>query len=169
MDNVSETRLSQVHPKLADLIRQLSAGLEQKGIEIRVVQGLRTWGEQDALYAQGRTTPGNIVTNAPGGTSWHNYGLAVDCVPSTQGPGTPYNPDWNPSHPDWKLMESTGEALGLVSGSTWRTIPDAPHFQLTGSLPVSPDAQTKATFLAANGGDEGIKAVWTLAGMEVAA
>ncbi len=169
MDNISETRLALVHPQLAALTRQLAAGLEQKGIVVRVVCGLRTWGEQDALYAQGRTAPGGIVTNAPGGTSWHNYGLAVDLCPSTLGPGQPYTPDWNASHPSWKTMEADGVALGLVSGATWRSIPDAPHFQLTGNLPVSPDAATQAAFKAAGGGDAGIKAVWALAGLEVSA
>jgi peptidoglycan L-alanyl-D-glutamate endopeptidase CwlK len=52
---------------------------------IRVVQGLRSWTEQDALYAMGRTAPGKIVTNVKGGYSYHNYGMAVDCVPSIHG------------------------------------------------------------------------------------
>lgn len=167
MDNISKTRLEQVHPQLADLIRQLDESLLQQGIVIRVVQGLRTWGEQDALYQQGRTKPGKIVTEAPAGHSWHNFGLAVDVTPSTQGPGQPYNPDWNSSHPNWKTMESIGVSLGLVSGATWRSIPDAPHFQLTGSLPVSPDDATRKAFTNAGGGDAGIKTVWELAGMSV--
>lgn len=44
----------------------------------RVTQALRTIEEQDAIYAQGRSKPGKIVTNAVGGSSWHNYGLAAD-------------------------------------------------------------------------------------------
>jgi hypothetical protein len=44
------------------------------------VQGVRTFAEQDALYAQGRTRKGLRVTNAKGGQSYHNYGLAADCA-----------------------------------------------------------------------------------------
>jgi peptidoglycan L-alanyl-D-glutamate endopeptidase CwlK len=167
MDNVSEQRLSQVHPQLAAITRQLADGLAAKGIYVRVVEGLRTWEEQDALYAQGRTTPGKIVTNAAGGSSYHNYGQAVDLVPSTAGPESPYVPNWNPKDPSYKTMQEDGEDLGLTSGARWITIPDPPHFQLTGTLPVSPDAATKAAYQAAGGGDAGIKAVWKLAGMEV--
>lgn len=48
------------------------------GAKIRVVQGLRTIEYQNKLYAQGRTTPGPVVTKAKGGQSYHNYGLAFD-------------------------------------------------------------------------------------------
>ena len=135
MDPVSEARLQNVYPALADKVRQMATMLEQEGIEIRVVQGLRTIAEQDALYAQGRTAPGNIVTNCPGGKSYHNFGLAVDCVPSTQAPDQPFAPDWNNSHPTWQRMVAVGTSLGLDSGATWRTFKDYPHFQLTGSFP----------------------------------
>ncbi|SVE43245.1 uncharacterized protein METZ01_LOCUS496099, partial [marine metagenome] len=46
--------------------------------ELFVVHTLRTYAEQDDLYEQGRTEPGKIVTNARGGKSWHNFGLAID-------------------------------------------------------------------------------------------
>jgi peptidoglycan LD-endopeptidase CwlK len=130
MDSVSEARLQNIHPLLADKVRQMSTMLEQEGVAIRVVQGLRTWAEQDALYAQGRTAPGNIVTNCPGGKSYHNFGLAVDCVPSTQAPGQPFAPDWNDQHPKWQRMVAVGTSLGLDSGANWRTFKDYPHFQL---------------------------------------
>jgi peptidoglycan L-alanyl-D-glutamate endopeptidase CwlK len=58
MDKVSEARLSLVHPKLAERIRQMALMLQQEGIEIRVTQGLRSWSEQNALFAKGRTEPG---------------------------------------------------------------------------------------------------------------
>jgi len=47
---------------------------------LKLISGLRTYEEQDALYAQGRTAPGPKVTNAPGGHSNHNFGLAFDMV-----------------------------------------------------------------------------------------
>src|SRR5215471_18388685 len=104
MDAASEAKLQNVYQALAFRVRQMATMLEQEGIEILVVQGLRTWAEQDALYAQGRTASGQIVTNARGGQSYHNFGLAVDCTPSTHPPGQPVAPDWNNTHPTWQRM-----------------------------------------------------------------
>ena len=134
MDAISEQRLSLVMPELADKIHQLAEQLEAENIVIRVTQGLRTVEEQDALYAQGRTLPGSVVTNCRGGSSYHNFGLACDCVPSL--PGYTYIPDWNDQHPTWKRMEELGASLGLTVGANWRTFPDAPHFQISGNFPV---------------------------------
>jgi peptidoglycan L-alanyl-D-glutamate endopeptidase CwlK len=156
MDSVSEARLQEVYPELAKKIRTLHDMLELEGIEIRVVQGFRTINQQNALYAQGRTAPGKIVTNCQGGHSYHNYGLAVDCVPSTHGPGELFDPDWNANHVTWKRMSDVGQSLGLVSGAAWRTFPDAPHFQFTGRFPVgAPDGEARQ--IAA---DAGVVALW---------
>ena len=154
MDAISESRLVGIYPVLADKIRAMAAQLESEGTVIRVTQALRTAEQQNELYAQGRTVPGNIVTNCRGGFSYHNFGLAVDCVPSL--PGNTYIPDWNASHPTWKRMEEIGQSLGLTVGANWRTFPDAPHFQLTGRFPVGePDDELRQLFV-----DGGYPAVW---------
>lgn len=156
MDSISVGRLQLVMPELAAKITQMDTMLEQEQILIRVVQGLRTWSQQDQLYAQGRTAPGARVTNARGGYSYHNFGLAVDCVPSQFGPDQPYAPDWNSSHPAWKRMIAVGESLGLTSGATWTTIIDAPHFQLTGRFPhEAPTDEVRQLFT-----DGGMTAIW---------
>lgn len=156
MDTVSEQRLSLVFPDLATKIHQMDKELEKQKILIRVVQGLRTWEEQDGLYAQGRTKPGSIVTNCPGGKSYHNFGLAVDCVPSVNGIDQKYQPDWNSNHECWKTMESVGQDLGLVAGAFWRTFVDAPHFQLNGRFPVgAPNDEVRQLFK-----DGGLMAIW---------
>lgn len=152
LDAISEERLKLVCPRLAAKIAQMVTILDSEAIILRVTQGLRSWSEQDKLYAQGRTQPGKIVTNAPGGTSWHNFGLAVDVVPLQGDMGTP---DWNPSHPVWKRVITVGESLGLFSGSEFRTFKDWPHFQLTGKFPVSPNDEVRQTFR-----DAGMQAVW---------
>jgi peptidoglycan L-alanyl-D-glutamate endopeptidase CwlK len=141
MDIISETRLSKVHPVLAAKTRAMAAALEAQGIIIRVIQGLRTIQEQNAMYAEGRTAPGQKVTNAIGGYSWHNFGLAVDCVPGIRGE-IPWQPNFDPKHPDFTAMIKAGEAQGLVSGSTWKSIPDEPHFQHAG-IPVSPNDEVR--------------------------
>lgn len=81
MDQGSE-KLSAVHPVLAAKVRAAAENLAARGVEIRVVQGMRTADEQDALYAKGRTvlmySQGKaqpIVTKARGGYSSHNFGL----------------------------------------------------------------------------------------------
>jgi peptidoglycan LD-endopeptidase CwlK len=154
MDSTSEQRLSQVCPALAAKIHALADTLASTGVVIRVTQGLRTWAEQDALYQQGRTTPGAIVTNAPPGYSWHQFGLAADVVPMDP------LPDWDTTHPVWAQVIATGESLGLYSGDEFHTIKDEPHFQLTGTLPVSPDDETRQLFLM-----QGMEAVWQEAGL----
>ncbi len=78
-----------------------------EGLGLLVTQGLRTWAEQDALYAKGRTIPpiGKlfVVTKARGGQSWHNFGLAFDIVVlDALGKN-----DWDISHPGWATAATT--------------------------------------------------------------
>jgi peptidoglycan L-alanyl-D-glutamate endopeptidase CwlK len=157
MDDVSEKRLAKVHPKLAELVRAMADDLAGQGIEIRVVQGLRTWEEQKELYDQGRSNPGKIVTNALPGHSYHQFGLAVDVVPMT-----PQGPDWNDQNPVWKTIVLAGQARGLIAGAMWRSFPDLPHFQLA-KIPASPTEYVRNAFL-----DHGIPGVWTALGLQPA-
>lgn len=160
MDSVSEGRLQWVHPHLAEKIRQMAQILDGESVILRVTQGLRTWSEQAALYAQGRTAPGKIVTNAAPGHSWHNFGLACDVAPMNQAG----QPDWNTSHPVWQRIVYLGTSLGLESGAQWRTFPDWPHFQLTGTLPVSPTEEVIQAYHDSNGD---LSQIWKLAGLDV--
>ena len=100
-DQHSIPLLEQLHPKVRKDFRDFIEECEQVfDITIRIVQGLRTFEQQDALYNIGRTvkgenaTPkhpmGDVVTNSPGGSSYHNFGLAVDIVPITG-----KKEDWN--------------------------------------------------------------------------
>jgi peptidoglycan LD-endopeptidase CwlK len=161
MDRQSEERLSKVHPILANKVRTMADQLQQEGIYVRVVQGLRSIEEQDALYAQGRTSPGKIVTDCRGGFSYHNFGLAADVVPSEAGIDKSYNPDWDESHPTWKRMVQIAESLGLNAGADWRTFRDWPHFQLTGKYPVGhPPDEVRNVYRSG-----GLKAVWKATGI----
>ncbi len=120
-------------------------------LSIQVTQGFRSWNEQDNLYAQGRTTPGKIVTNAPGGYSMHNLGLAVDLVPEDVIPG---QPNWNVESEAWKKLLAAGPACGLAEGAQWRTFPDNPHFYPQ-ELPANPTDEMRQDFK-----DAGIAGVW---------
>jgi len=156
MDSISEARLKDVFPPLADKVRRMAEMLAQEAIDIRVVQAFRTWAEQQALYEQGRSRGGKIVTNCPGGHSYHNFGLAVDVVPSIGGVDQSYQPDWNNTHPSWMRMVAVGRSLGLDSGATWKTFKDFPHFQLTGRFPEgAPTDEVRTLF-----NERGVEAVW---------
>ena len=97
------------------------------GIPIVIVQTYRTKEEQDALYAQGRRTPGKIVTHAKGGDSPHNVHLALDCaflLPESGGVS------WEPPYPHtWEEVGKIGEAQGLVWGGRFKAFPDLGHFE----------------------------------------
>lgn len=127
MNQASEKRLLKVHPTLALYIARVAKKLLEQNIQIEVVQGLRTYAEQDALYAQGRTLPGQRVTNAKGGQSNHNFGLAVDVCPFING-----QPDWHAPHAIWEAIGAAGKAEGLEWGGDWHSIIDLPHLQLPG-------------------------------------
>ena len=100
-----------------------------------MVQGTRTFEQQQAVYDQGRSTPGSIVTKARPGDSYHQYGLAFDVVPVAY-----VNlKDWNPSGPYWQTIGQIGESLGLTWGGRWSD-PDEPHFELK----AAPLAELKA-------------------------
>ena len=63
--------------------QKIMAGLEDAwsdGIPVRIFETFRTRQRQSAIYAQGRTTEGPIITRAMPGHSYHNYGIAVDLV-----------------------------------------------------------------------------------------
>jgi peptidoglycan L-alanyl-D-glutamate endopeptidase CwlK len=127
VNNASENRLKKIHPELASRIRAVVASLAQAGINIEVVQGLRTFAEQDELFKQGRTKKGLVVTNARGGQSNHNYGLAVDVVPFVNG-----KPNWNAPNSVWMAIGHEGGKLGLEWGGSWKKFIDKPHLQLPG-------------------------------------
>ncbi len=128
--NLNSQRLVRVHPKLAELGLRMVDLCAQAGAAILITQGLRTWQEQDALFAQGRTMPGKIVTNARGGESWHNFGLAFDIVVLD----SVGKADWDTAHPGWTRGAAIGKSLGLEWGGDWEKFKDLPHFQHTGDL-----------------------------------
>ncbi len=146
MNQASLKRLAQVHPELQKRVNQLIANLALTGGRtIEVVQGLRTAAEQQALFDQGRSKPGHIVTNAKPFQSNHNYGLAVDLCPFSNG-----TPQWS----DEKGFDAIGaeaQKLGLEWGGAWVHINDRPHVQLPG-LTVH---ECYALYTA-----HGIKGVW---------
>ena len=126
-------RLAGVHPELARRIVQTAAALTSRGISVTITRtgGIRTFAEQEAIYSQGRTRPGRIVTHAGPGLSNHNYGLAVDLVPLVNG-----QPNWQVALGVWQAIGEEGKRAGLNWGGDWRAIKDYPHFELPVGLSV---------------------------------
>lgn len=114
------------HPKLQTLSAQLMKECESRGLKIRIGETLRTKEEQDELYAQGRTKPGQIVTNAKGSSysSYHQWGTAFDFF-RNDGKGAYYDSD-----EFFAKVGKIGVSLGLEWGGNWKSIVDKPHFQL---------------------------------------
>lgn len=142
-DKVSIPRAAQLHPAVREEVVKLIDQAEKQlppNLAIRIVQGLRTIEEQNALYAQGRTKPGNIVTNAKGGSSYHNYGLAIDfaILIDKDGNGTYDELSWDIKKDndrdgiaDWLEVVKIFEAAGWEWGGRWSSIKDYPHVQKT--------------------------------------
>ena len=114
------------HPRLQHLAGQLIEECGRQGLSIKIGETFRTVAEQDALYAQGRTEPGNIVTNAPGSnySSYHQWGTAFDIF-RNDGAGA-----YNDSALFFQRVGAIGMSLGLEWGGNWKSIMDNPHFQL---------------------------------------
>ena len=127
LDDRSERNLATLHP---DLINRASAFISaakslaaQRGLDVKCICGLRSWSEQEALYAKGRTAPGKIVTKAPAGHSMHNFGLALDI-----GVFSKYGKTYHGSHALYRELGPLGESLGFEWGGRWK-FNDEPHYQ----------------------------------------
>lgn len=127
MDQRSIDELNTLHPKFRP--SAIQAWMEAQAampdnVKIVIVQALRTFAESDALYAQGRTVPGNIVTKAAAGQSYHNYGLAFDFAMITNG-----KEDYTVG-PNWLKVVSIMESHGMTWGGHFPDgFHDDPHFE----------------------------------------
>lgn len=123
IDERSEGNLKGLHLSVQFMARNLVRECAKQGITIKVTSGLRSYEEQNALYEQGRTKPGKRVTDARGGYSNHNFGIAFD-VTIFKGK----SPVWE--SPQYKIVGAIGKRLGLEWGGDWKSFQDEPHFQL---------------------------------------
>jgi peptidoglycan L-alanyl-D-glutamate endopeptidase CwlK len=117
-------RLEDLKPHIEAMARQWLALAKAQGLDPIVTSTLRTAAEQDALYAQGRTVPGKIVTNARAGQSAHNHGLALDFVPMVNG-----KPEWGSKHPHWEALGKLAESVGFEWAGRWTKFREFPHIQ----------------------------------------
>lgn len=119
-----------LEPETREMCKKLVAACEAAGFPIVVVQTLRTWEEQAALYAKGRSRPGAIVTNAKPGYSAHNFGRAFDVAFRKGQKGVSWSGPWS-------KVAQVARGLGLAWGGDWKSFQDKPHFEYLGGLSLA--------------------------------
>lgn len=143
-DAISIERAAKLHPAIRqEVIDTITATENAKfpdNISVRIVQGLRTFAEQQALYEQGRTKPGKRVTNSKAGQSYHNFGLAIDfsLLYDKDNNGIFETLSWDlvadldrNGEADWMEVVDSFEALNYTWGGRFHSIQDNPHIEKT--------------------------------------
>jgi len=153
-DKITLERINLMHPVIREQLRAEYLAINNalpKGIRLRFAYTLRRDAEQDALYALGRTVKnttgvtkskpmGSTVTNAKGGQSIHNYGLAFDIVIlyDLNGDGIYETASWDMlkdfdknGEADWHTVVKFFKSKGWEWGGDWKSFKDSPHFQKT--------------------------------------
>jgi peptidoglycan LD-endopeptidase CwlK len=140
LDARSLKNLATLDPKargmFGQFLRLAKATAATLGCDYVLIGGNRTWAEQDALYAQGRTLPGARVTNARGGYSNHNFGIAGDCGVFM---GGSYLDESKPElaarvH---KACSLHAARCGLEWGGAWNSFKDLPHYEVAKELDMA--------------------------------
>lgn len=160
---MASRRIEDLYPDVAELARRHQLACLERGVDLLIYCTLRDEHEQATLYAQGRTaeqlrkqrdryaqrgltTPAALLasvkprptlrklTNAGPGESFHQYGLAYDCVPIVEG-----KPVWSTTGTAealWKKVAAAGESVGLEWAGRWKSFRELPHFQATGGRSI---------------------------------
>lgn len=129
---INSRKLEDLLPQVRSRVEAFLKAADDAGIDLLVTSTYRDNASQDALYAQGRTAPGRIVTNAKAGQSYHNFRCAVDVVPVRNG-----KPVWDSKDPVWQTVGRLGKAAGLEWAGDWKRFKEFPHFQYTGGLTLA--------------------------------
>ena len=149
MDTPTQNRIAQLHPSVRAEVTLIIQACDQAltgRAKVRITQGLRTFKEQDDLFALGRTRVnpqgktakkplGNRVTQAKGGQSVHNYGFAVDICLIIDGKTASWDTakDWdNDTVADWYECVKIFAKFGWEWGGNWKNFKDFPHFEKKG-------------------------------------
>lgn len=125
VDVRSETNIATLLPTVQPYARALVHAAADQHIIIKIIDGSRTYEQQDALYEKGRHgNPGPVVTNARGGQSNHCFGIAFDFGVFDE------SGKYLPESPAYKVVGALARTIGLEWGGDWRSIVDEPHVQL---------------------------------------
>ena len=124
---INSRSIDELLEPVAERARKFLVECDRAEIDILITSTYRDLESQARLYAQGRALPGQIVTWAKPGDSWHNWRRAFDVVPLRNG-----KPVWSIRGLDkdlWVKIGEIGQACGLEWGGAWPRHPDYPHFQ----------------------------------------
>lgn len=138
MNKTKTFKPQELYPPLLRKLEALAERCRTRHVDYWATSGLRSWEEQERLYALGRTVPnvdatedkpmGGKVTNARGGQSYHNFGIASDFALDKDAVREGLQPDWN--FESYRVLAEEAKAVGLEPGFFWKSFPDAPHVQL---------------------------------------
>ena len=121
----TNNRILKLHPTIQCSVKRFINEVEETyNMKIRITDAYRTYTEQDELYKQGRSKAGKIITNAKGGYSYHNFGLAIDVVEVKDKKA---NYDVSVT----KKIAPIAKKHGLAWGGDWKSFKDYPHFDMT--------------------------------------
>ena len=133
MDQATKNRIALLHPsvrsEMKNIVDECNSALSGRS-QVRISEGLRTFAEQDALFAKKPK-----VTNAKGGQSVHNYGFAVDIVLIIDGKTASWDThkDWDGDKvADWDECIKIFAKYGWSWGGNWTSFKDMPHFDKIG-------------------------------------
>lgn len=129
MDQLTIDRIAQAHPKIREELKQYYMECNNKlpkGVRLRFGYVYRSIAEQNVLYNQRPK-----VTNAKGGQSIHNYGLAFDYVImlDKDNNGTFETIEWDLKSPYHKVVVDYFKSKDYEWGGSWKSFKDYPHFQ----------------------------------------
>jgi peptidoglycan L-alanyl-D-glutamate endopeptidase CwlK len=127
--------IDKLHPELQVCVNKFLEECKNQGLNVLVTETLRTLEEQEALYAQGRTKPGNIVTNARGYQSPHAWGVAFDFCRNVK--GREYDNTDGFFEKVGKIAKTIfdGTEYDLFWGGDFKTFVDKPHVEMIKYLP----------------------------------
>jgi len=129
-DPRSERNLATLEPVTAKLAREHLRRLAAEGYTFKITSGTRTFSEQAALYAKGRTTAGPKVTNARAGFSNHNFGTAWDI-------GLFKGKSYLTDSPIYTEIGQAARSLGLTWGGDFKSFRDTPHYEVPTGLTLA--------------------------------
>jgi peptidoglycan L-alanyl-D-glutamate endopeptidase CwlK len=129
---INSRDIKELLPVVRAKVERFQQLCEENGIDLLITSTFRDAASQAALYAQGRTAPGAIVTNAKPGQSWHNHRCAIDVVPLVNGKA-----NWNTKDPVWAKLGELGKQAGLEWAGEWKRFKEMAHFQYTGGFTLA--------------------------------
>jgi len=139
LDNKEKPAITGLHPYVLKQKNELVRLTKQRGITIIITDGYRSHEEQTRIYNQGRTTEGDIVTNAKAGQSLHNYGLAIDFALKLEDGSVIWDMEYDGNgngKSDWMEVVAIAKELGFEWGGDWNKFPDYPHLQMDFGLTI---------------------------------